>query len=73
MGVYEGRGQLARAIKDLNARWMETKASWDDANAKAFEEKFLIPLEQDLRQAVGAMDQMAVLLVQAHNDCEDRG
>jgi hypothetical protein len=71
MGVYEGRGQLSRALKDLKHRWLETKSSWDDANADAFEEKYLGPLEADMRTAVSAMDTMAVLLAQAHHDCEE--
>ncbi len=71
MGVYEGRGQLSRAMKDLMHRWLETKSSWDDANSAVFEEKYLQPLDQDMRSAVSAMDTMAVLLAQARNDCEE--
>ena len=71
MGVYEGRGQLSRAIKDLRNRWIEARAQWDDANAERFEEKYVVPLEQDLQQAVSAMDQMAVLIAQAKHDCEE--
>ncbi len=71
MGVYEGRGQLSRAMKDLMHRWVEAKSNWDDSNSAAFEEKYLLPLDQDMRSAVSAMDTMAVLLAQARNDCEE--
>jgi hypothetical protein len=71
MGVHEGRGQLNRGIKDLMMRWAETKSNWHDAQAAKFEEKFLFTLEQDLRSAFSAMDQMAVLIAQAKNDCEE--
>ena len=71
MGVHEGRGQLNRGIKDLMLRWMETKSQWNDAQTSKFEERFLITLEQDLRQALGAMDQVAVLIAQAKNDCSE--
>ena len=71
MGVYEGRGQLSRGIKDLMNRWMEAKSNWDDANSERFEEKYLKTLEQDLRTAVSAMDTMAVLISQAHHDCDE--
>ena len=71
MGVYEGRGQLSRGMKDLLLRWMEAKSSWDDANSDRFEEKYLVPLEQGLRSAVSAMDTMAVLISQAHHDCDE--
>ena len=70
MGVYEGRGQLSRAMKDLMGRWHETRASWSDAVSKNFEDKHLLPLEMDLRNAVAAMDHMAILLQQARRDCE---
>lgn len=71
MGVYEGRGQLSRGMKDLMNRWLEAKSSWDDANSERFEEKYLKMLEHDLRQAVSAMDTMAVLISQAHHDCDE--
>lgn len=70
MGVYEGRGQLAKAIKTLTMRWQETRMSWDDQLARRFEERFLKPLEMDLRSAVGAMEHMATMLHQIHRDCE---
>ena len=71
MGVYEGRGQLSRSMKDLMNRWLETKSSWDDANSKRFEEKFLRMLQQDMATAVAAMDTMAVMISQAHHDCDE--
>jgi hypothetical protein len=70
MGVYEGRGQLAKAAKELTNAWLECKAAWKDANAIVFEKKHLTPLEMDLRNAVGAMDVMAQLLSAIRRDCE---
>ena len=69
MGVYEGRGQLSRSMKDLMARWLECKSSWDDAQSSRFEEQYLHTLEQDMRSALSAMDQMAILISQAKHDC----
>ena len=71
MGVYEGRGQLSRAMKDLLNRWIEAKSNWDDANSERFEEKYLRPLNQHMQSAVSAMDSMAVLISQAHHDCDE--
>lgn len=71
MGVYEGRGQLSRSIKDLKQRWIEARSVWDDENAERFEEKYITPLEQDLKMAVSAMDSMATALSQARHDCEE--
>ena len=70
MGVYEGRGTLAKGIKQLMLRWSETRMSWDDAAARTFEKKYLEPLEIDLRNAVGAMDHMATLLTQVRRECQ---
>jgi len=70
MGVYEARGSIAKAMKDLMLRWSETKTDWNDAASARFEKDFLQGLEQDLRTAVAAMDHMAVLLQAARHDCE---
>ena len=70
MGVYEGRGQLAKGMKELMAAWMETKSSWKDQNADRFEKKHIQPLEMDLRAAVSAMDVMSQLLSAIKRDCE---
>jgi len=70
MGVFEGRGTLSKALKQLLLRWQEARTSWNDAASVHFEKKFLDPLEADLRQAVSAMDHMAAVLAQARRDCE---
>jgi hypothetical protein len=70
MGVYEGRGQLSKALKHLQMRWQEATSSWNDAASVHFEKKFLEPLEADLKTAVTAMDHMASVLVQARRDCQ---
>ena len=69
MGVYEGRGQLARAVKDLMIRWAETKLVWKDAVSQEFEEKVLASLERDVRTATSAMDTAAQILSQVRQDC----
>ena len=71
MGVYEGRGQLGKAIKLLMHQWADTRSSWSDSMAKQFEEKYLLNMEQDLRNAVGAMDHMAAYLGQVKRDCQE--
>ena len=70
MGVYESRGQLAKLMKELKDKWGDTKMDWDDVVSDAFEKKFIDPLEADLRNATGAMDQMALLLGQIKRDCQ---
>jgi hypothetical protein len=70
MGVYEGRGQLSKAIKQVQMRWQEATSSWNDAASAQFEKKFLEPLDADLRTAATAMDHMAAVLVQVRRDCQ---
>lgn len=70
MGVYEGRGQLSKALKLLQLRWQESRSYWNDAASEQFEKKYLEPLEADLRSAVTAMDHMASILVQVKRDCQ---
>ena len=70
MGVYEGRGQLAKAMKELATRWAEAQQVWNDPMSLAFEKENLVPLEMDLRSAVSAMDHMAQILAQVRRDCQ---
>jgi hypothetical protein len=70
MGMYEGRGQLGKAMKELLQRWSATKGEWDDHTTHHFEQKFMHPLELDLRRAVSAMDHAAQFLQQLHRDCD---
>jgi hypothetical protein len=70
MGMHEGRARLGKSVRELLGRWAQTRTHWNDAQAKAFETRNLVPLEMDLRQAVGAMDQMAQVLQQIRRDCQ---
>jgi hypothetical protein len=70
MGMYEARGTLAKAFKELTLRWADAHAQWDDAQSEQFETTYLRNLESDLKVAGSAMDQMAVLLNQARRDCD---
>ena len=70
MGVYEARGQLSKAMKDLLLRWGETKTDWDDAAARAFEVNVLEPLQRDAKNAASVMDSAAEVLSQVRRECE---
>jgi hypothetical protein len=70
MGMHEGRAQLNKSVKELMMHWNETKTQWNDATARSFESKYLTPLEQDAKAAVGAMDTMAQILQKIKGDCE---
>ena len=70
MGVYESRGQLAKLMKELGDKWSATKTDWDDVVSRRFEERFLVPLEGDLRNATAAMDHMGLVLSQIRRECQ---
>ena len=70
MGVHEGRGQLAKALKELMSRWNETKGQWTDTQAEAFEQQYLQTIESDMKTAVSGMDHMAVVMSQIRRDCQ---
>jgi hypothetical protein len=71
MGVYEARGTLAKAMKELHNRVADVKVGWDDPVAHALENDFLVPLEIDLRNAIAAMDHAGAVLQQAKSDCDE--
>lgn len=71
MGLHEGRAQLTKGMKLLLNQWTETHSAWADVQSKQFEARFILPLEQDLRKALLAMDHMAAVLHQIRIDCEE--
>jgi hypothetical protein len=70
MGVHEGKGTLAKALKTLENKWLEAKFSWNDQQTREFEERFMVPLQIELRSAVGAMDTVGSLVSRIHSECE---
>jgi hypothetical protein len=73
MGVHEGSGLVAKAVKELAAAWMEAKLNWDDARSRDIESRFMMELERDARTAINAMGQMARIIDGAKRDCSDPG
>ena len=69
MGLYEGRGQLSKAMKDLLDRWQSTKLDWRDAQAEQLEREVLDLLARDVQAAGSAMDQIGTVVKQAQRDC----
>ncbi len=70
MGLAESRGKIGTSTRDLFHLWANTQVQWNDSNSQRFEETFLRPLEQDMRVAASAMDQMGSLLSQIKRECE---
>ena len=70
MSLNDSKGTLARAAKDLMARWNDLQTVWSDTQSQEFEKTYLFPIEQDVRSALGAMDSMSQVLQMIENDCE---
>jgi thymidylate synthase len=65
----DSKGALSRATKDLLAKWSSVKEVWSDAQSQEFERVYLVQIEQDVRGALAAMDQMNQILQKLTNDC----
>jgi len=70
MSLVESKSALSKAGRDLISRWADARANWSDAQADAFEKKYLLPLEDCLRSALSAIDQLNVVLQKIERDCE---
>ncbi|MEM9419685.1 MAG: hypothetical protein AAGA25_11640 [Planctomycetota bacterium] len=69
MSLGVGASTLNDARKALNARWDELRRSWDDAAARKFEQDFIRPMDQDLKQAIDAMIQAQQSVQRARQEC----
>ncbi len=70
MSLMESKGALAKATKDLLARWRDVTGFWSDAQSQEFEKVYLFQIEQDVRSALGALDRMNQVLQKIESDCE---
>ena len=70
MSLADSKATLARASKDLFARWEEVRGVWSDVQSEAFENTYLSQFSQDVRSALAAMDQMNQVLQKIESDCE---
>ncbi len=62
------------ATKTLRLRWEETKQSWQDAVARDFEEKYLVPLEPEILITMERLSRLSQVVTAAGQECSpDRG
>jgi hypothetical protein len=72
MGLFEAKGQLDRATKELMIRWSLCRSQWRDNVAAEFEEQQLVPIQQQVKNATGAMNTAAALIARIKADVSDR-
>lgn len=68
MTIGTGIVQIQEALRRLHAQWEETQRHWNDPVGEEFESQFLDPLEKQVKQTRQAMEHLAQLLQQAHQD-----
>ncbi len=69
MSVEGARQRLQASLRDLKAQWEVAQASWQDATAEAFGDRYIEELEQAVRTAMPAMEKMAETLVRVRREC----
>ncbi|MFO0807396.1 MAG: hypothetical protein U0746_02100 [Gemmataceae bacterium] len=70
MNLTTGRAKLHEAYKVLQAHWEETRAGWNDAACRPFEENHMEPLGPAVAAALRATDRLSAVLVQMRNECD---
>lgn len=70
MSLKASKSKLARATRDLTARWEQTRASWRDQKAQEFERKFIAPLPDNISSAVVIIDELDQVLNKIKRSCE---
>ena len=69
MSLSTGSGKLNLALKELRARWEETRAYWNDPVSQAFDENHYTPLEMQVLATLRGIDRLARELDQAKKEC----
>lgn len=68
MSVSTGLVQLHAALKTVRTRLEFTRAGWDDAVRREFEEQHWAPLEDQVRSALIQMERLSHVLIQAKQE-----
>lgn len=62
-------GTLRFALKELTARWEETKEVWNDGVSQRFAERNIDPLDPTVTPTVKAIERLGHLMMQAAMAC----
>ena len=67
--MIQHSGRLQHALRDLREKWDITREAWDDQVARDFEKNHLIPLDQQVNNALRGMDKITEVLQKLRHDC----
>ena len=70
MSMHSSGQALQDAARTLSARWRRLEEVWRDDNARRFNAEHVEPVEDAVRHAVGAMEQLAEAMSAARMECE---
>ncbi len=70
MSVSSSRGTLVASGKQLKISWEQTKQFWQDSKSRDFEERYLLPLFQELDRSGSLLEELDRALYQIRKDCE---
>lgn len=58
MSIRTARFTIQDATKVLLTQWAEVREQWDDSAARAFEARYIEPIEPAVRAGLSAMEQL---------------
>ncbi len=70
MSLHSGSSKLALGLKNLRARWEETKSRWTDPVQRAFEKDHFGLLEEQVLGTLRGIERLGQALDQARHECE---
>lgn len=70
--VMSGANRLKHSFLSLQENWENTKATWNDAVRRDFEERHITPLRSAVEAAIGGMQSIAEILDKVRRDIADR-
>ncbi len=66
-----GAAKLNKALEALKESWAETIETWEDQNARSFQEEHLEPIGPAIKMALDSTNRLAEVLARAQRECED--
>ena len=69
MSAHSGR--LQHALKHLREQWDIAQETWADQNARDFERLHIVPLEQNVKNAIIGMEKLSETLSKIRAQCKE--
>ena len=70
MSLKTSSAKLNDALKRFRYAWQSARRDWRDAQAVAFERKYVMLIESSIKSALSGVDHMDAVLTRARRDCE---